>query len=94
MISKNTIINTHNGKNILGGQTALIKAAQKSPMMVVLLIEHGACNSKAEDAHHKTASDYAIESGFIYAVQLLQSITPPVDFPQPFTRTVHDLLSW
>jgi ankyrin repeat protein len=88
------IISNNNGQNRLGGQTALIKDAQKSPEMVTLLLKHGACNINAQDAQQKTAYDYALEAGFKETAILLHTITQTKKFPQPHTRTMHDVLSW
>jgi ankyrin repeat protein len=88
------IINYNNNQNRLGGQTALIKAAQKSPAMVELLLKHGACNISAQDAQQKRAYDYALEAGFQETAELLQSITQTKEFPKPKIRTMCDVLSW
>lgn len=88
------IINNSNGQHKYGGQTALIKAAQKSPSMVALLLEQGACNVKAQDVHKKTANDYAIEAGFVQTAMALQNTAQDKEFPQPRTLIINDMLSW
>lgn len=79
----------------LGGQTALMKAAQKSSRsMVDLLLKCGARNIKARDVKGKTACDYAIEAGLPNTAQLLQTVKQTKEYPQPRTKIIHQTVSW